>query len=303
MKKNLLFGILLFGILTVSAQTITIEKSYRLLDEGRTGFFPLFNTAGNFLIFTGDGYAGLNVFDFSNGTIIPVTDELSAGFNPVFTDDGRVFFRYTVHRDRLRFDGVRSFDLRTRTTLDVIEPQRNLMALQSVGNSVMVAVDDNRLLRATARRSSATTNKPYVWSNMQNLNIHHNGQSRRLNPVDGANGYIWVSLSPNGKMILFTAVGRGTYVSDLDGNIITSFDHLSAPVWFGNKFVVGMIDKDDGHVITGSSILMKSLDGRVSKTLSPPNQIAMYPAASGAANKVAYVTDNGIIYILELSIR
>ena len=301
MKKNLLFGILFFSILSLSSQTITIERTYRLLDEGRTGFYPMFNTAGNFLIFTGDGYAGLNVFDFDNGTIIPVTEELGAGFNPVFTDDGRVFYRFTVHRDRLRFDGVKSFDLRTHTTREVIEPQRNLRALQSVGNSVMVAVDDSRLLRATARRSNVS-NLPYVWSDGVNLNMHHNGQSQRLNPI-GANGYIWVSLSPNGQMILFTALGSGTHVSDLEGNIIASFGHFSAPVWFGNEFIVGMIDEDDGHVITGSSIIMKSLDGRVSQTISPPNQIAMFPAASGAANRVAYATEDGIIYVVELNIR
>ena len=303
MKQKLLLGILLFSILSLSSQTITVERSYRLFDGDRTGFYPVFNADGSLLAFTGDGYAGLDVFNFADGSVIHVTQEQGAGFDPVFTDDGRIFFRNVVRKDRLRFEGVQSFDLQTRTVREVIEPQRNLRRLQSFGNSVTVAVDDNRLLRASFQENSEPVSAvPYVWSDGQNLNIQRNGQSQRLNPVEGANGYIWATLSPNRQMISFIAVGKGAFISDLDGNIISSLGHFSAPVWFGDEFIVGMIDEDDGHVITGSRIVMKSIDGSVSQTLSPPNQIAMFPAASSAASKVAYNTADGIIYILELNI-
>ena len=103
-------------------------------------------------------------------------------------------------------------------------------------------------------------------------------------------------------MILFHAAGEGSYVCDWDRQIIAELGHLNAPVWYGNDFVVGMQDKDDGHFVTESKILMKSFDGKIEKILSPAGEIAMYPAASGKASKVAYNTLAGDIYILDIRI-
>lgn len=299
--KKLFLGILLFSILPLSSQTITVTNSYRLFDGEQRGFNAVLNADGNLLAFTSEGLAGLKVYNFSDNSVISVSDEAGAGFDPVFDENNRIFFRTNVYKSRLRHVGVQSFDLETRVVREVIEPRRNLQRLQSFDNGVMAAAD-NRLIRASLQRNEATVTPPYVWSDGQNLNIQRNGQSERLNPIEGANGYIWTSLSPNGQMVLSHAVGIGTFVSDLNGNIISSFGELLAPVWYGNDFVVGMYNQDDGRVITESQIIMKSLDGSVSQQLSPSNQMAMYPAASVAANRIVYSTDSGEMYVLELSI-
>ena len=49
MKKLLSIGIVLLSIATLSAQTIAVEKSYRLMDQ--QGFHPQFNATGNMLAF------------------------------------------------------------------------------------------------------------------------------------------------------------------------------------------------------------------------------------------------------------
>ena len=101
-------------------------------------------------------------------------------------------------------------------------------------------------------------------------------------------------------MILFTAAGTGTFVSDLNGKIIAKLGYLNAPVWYNDNLVVGMQDKDNGEYVTESKILMKSIDGKVEKVLSAPNQIAMYPTTAASAKKVAYNTVKGEIYVVEL---
>ena len=102
-------------------------------------------------------------------------------------------------------------------------------------------------------------------------------------------------------MILFTATGEGTFICDMNGKNIKKLGYLNAPVWYDDNFVVGMQDKDDGEFVTGSTILMKSIDGKISKVLSSPNQIAMYPTA--VVGKVAYNTNEGDIYVVELKIN
>ena len=295
--KKLFIGALLLSTLSLSAQTITIEKSYRL-DNHLKGFHPTFNTDGSLLAFTSDVYEGLEVYNFSDKSVVKISDEKGAGFQPVFNEDGKVFYKYTTYQNRLRYDGLKSYDLTKKTSKEVLEPQRNLKQMQRYGNGVM-AVSEKKLLKASYGKTEETT-PPYVWSDGSKLNIYRNGKAEILNPLENASGYIWASLSPNGTMILFNAVAVGSFVCDLNGNILASLGYLNAPAWYGDDFVVGMQDKDDGHIITESKILIKSIDGKLTKQLSEEGQIAMYPGASAIAKKVAYATTDGDIYIVEL---
>lgn len=299
MKKILFISLLLLNITALTAQTISIEKTYRPMEQ--KGYHPQFNANGNLLAITSDSYIGLDVYNFTDNSIVKVSEEAGAGFQPIFsTNNDKVFYRNTVYENRLRKDGVQSFDLAKKTRVEMLTPQRNMKQPQSYENGFLVMAD-TKLLKSTFGKTKATVPN-YVWSDGSNLNIYKNNKTERLNPVDGANGYIWASLSPNGKMILFTAAGQGTYVCDLNGKIIQKLGYLNAPAWYNDNFVVGMQDKDDGKFITASTILIKSIDGKTSKALSNSNQIAMYPTASAAASKVAYNTLEGDIYIVELSV-
>lgn len=282
--KNLFFSaiLLLFSVMSLSSQTIKVEKSYRLFDTNQKGFHPVFNAAGDLLAFSTDNYDGLNVYDFSNQSIVKVSDESGSGFQPFFSEDNKIFYKNTVYKSKLKYDGLKSFDLRKKTVKEELTPQRNLKPVRKYGNK---------------------TTSPLVWSDGKNLNIDRNGETEILNPIENANGYVWASLSPNGQMILFNAVAVGAFVSDLKGNIISSLGYLNAPVWYDNEFVVGMQDKDDGNNVTESKVIMKNLAGNIVKQLSDSGQIAMYPTVSSVAKKVAYNTIEGNIYVLELKIK
>ena len=282
MKKLFFCALLLFSIMSLSSQTIKIEKSYRLLGNNQKGFYPVFNAEGNLLAFTSENYQGLNVYDFSKKTAQKVSDEQGSGFQPVFGEDSKIFYKNTVFISNLRYEGLKSYDLNKKTVKEEIEPQRNLREVQNINRK-------------------ATT--PNVWSDGSNLYINNAGKTEILNPIENANGYVWTSLSPNGKMILFNAVAVGSFVSDLKGKIIASLGYLNAPVWYNNEFIVGMQDKDDGYNVTESKVIIKNLSGNITKQLSESGLIAMFPTASSVAGKVAYNTIEGDIYVLELSIN
>ena len=298
MKKIAFIGIWLLSIAVITAQTISIEKTYSPIAQ--KGFHLQFNSTGDLLAFTSESYVGLNVYNFADKSVIKVTEEAGAGFQPLFSNNSdKVFYKNIVYESRLRKDGVQSFDLASQKMVEMLQPRRGLKQPQAFENGFLV-IADNKLLKTTFGASKVPASD-YIWSDGSNLYIYRNSQIEIMNPLKDANGYIWSSLSPNGKMILFTAAGQGTYVCDLDGKIMAKLGNLNAPVWYDDKYVVGMLDKDDGHYITESKILMKSLDGKTEKVLSNPNQIAMFPTA--AAGKVAFSTLQGDILVLELKIN
>ena len=299
MKKLLFIGIVLFGITSVAAQTITIKKTYCPIEK--KGFHPKFNSNGNLLAFTSESYTGLDVYNFPDKSIVKISEETGAGYQPVFSNNNeKVFYKSLTYDSKLRKEGVKSYDLAKKTRVEMLEPRRDMKQLQTFENGFVVFAD-TKILKTTIGKT--TTPAPiYIWSDGINLNIYKNNKIHLLNPVKGANGYIWASLSPNGKMILFTAAGQGTFVCNLDGKIIAELGYLNAPVWYNNIFVVGMQDKDDGQFVTESKILIKSIYGKTEKRLSTSNQIAMYPATASASSKVAYNTVDGDIYVVELNI-
>ncbi|MEG2514446.1 MAG: hypothetical protein RSA92_03840, partial [Bacteroidaceae bacterium] len=124
-----------------------------------------------------------------------------------------------------------------------------------------------------------------------------------LEPVGKVAGYIWVSLSPNGKMILFVAAGKGAFVSDLNGRILASLGNLSAPVWYNDNIVLGAEEKDNGDFITASTIVAVSLNGKMKQRLTPAYLIAMNPTASADAGRIAYNTQNGMIYVMDVEVE
>lgn len=299
MKKLFFISIVCLCITSLAAQTITIEKTYRAIEQ--KGFHPQFNTSGEMLAFTSESYVGLNVYRFTDKAVVKVTEEAGAGFQPVFSNNNdKVFFKNTIYESRLRKEGLKSYDFATNRHSEMLTPRRNMKQPQSYQNGVVVFAE-TKLVKSTFGRTKAPV-KEYIWSDGSNLNIFRNNKIQRLNPVKGANGYVWASLSPNGKMILFTAAGEGTFVCDLNGKIVAKLGYLNAPVWYNDNFVVGMQDKDNGDYVTESKILMKSLDGKTEKVLSSSDQIAMYPTAAVTANKVAFNTAKGEIYVVELKI-
>ena len=79
-------------------------------------------------------------------------------------------------------------------------------------------------------------------------------------------------------LILFTATGKGTYICDLKGKILAEFGLLNAPVWYNDNFIAGMYDKDDGHKVISSEIVLISVDGKNKYPISTKGEIAMYPS-------------------------
>ena len=134
-----------------------------------------------------------------------------------------------------------------------------------------------------------------------NLNLYRNGEKTVLKPHGDVN-YIWVSLSPNQEMILFNTK-HGTGICNLDGEEIINLGlDFDAPVWYGNDYVVGMDDNHDGYYNIESSIMMASVDGKIVKRLTNPEEFGMYPNVDAKSGRIVYNTENGEIRMLQLNL-
>ena len=99
--------------------------------------------------------------------------------------------------------------------------------------------------------------------------------------IDRNSLYIWVELSPNGKMLLFSTSDQGVFICNLKGEILYKFGRgVTATNWWNNRYIVGMMEEDDGINFLKSELVV--IDIRTSEKIKVPTEekIALYPCAN-----------------------
>lgn len=302
--KLKLFSLLLMAGAMLSAQNIQVKSQYEITTTAsKTAHFPTISEDGSLLLYSTTSFHGLFLYDFATKQEKTISKLQNSGYDPIFSNDNsKIFFRNTTFENGRRYDALESYDLNTGKQVQMMKPQRDLRSARSYHNGALIQAD-NKLYKATFGRTKAVI-PTYVSSENLKIYVYVDGKRTEIDPVKGENiNYIWASLSPDNSKILFTAVGKGTYVCDLNGSIVADLGYLNSPVWYDNQFVVGMQDWDDGHVVTSSAVLMLSLDGKVKKQISNQSHIAMYPTASSKAGRVVYSTLDGKLVVSELAIN
>lgn len=291
----------MIGINILSAQNITVKTQTKIQLNTKV-FYPTLNAEGDKLLFSNESYKGLYLYDFSTKNTKEISQEQNSGYFPVFSvDNSKIFFRTTNFENRLRYDGLQSYDIKSSKKQQMLSPQRNLRQAQGYHNGVLV-LRGKTLVKSTFGVTKKTI-PAYVSSEDLNIYVYNDGERKQLKPFSENVNYIWVSISPDNKRILFTATGKGTYICDLNGKITSSLGYLNAPVWYNNDFVVGMQDKDNGQFVTSSTVIMVSVDGRTKKQISNPKHVAMYPACSAKSGRIVYNTLEGELFLSEIVIK
>lgn len=120
----------------------------------------------------------------------------------------------------------------------------------------------------------------------------------------GDHFYIWVSLSPDKKQLLFTAAGKGTFISDLHGSILKELGYLNSPTWMNNQWILGMKDLDDGHQVKSSDIITIHVPSGIRKNLTTgSDEVALNPRASEAADRIVFHNMKGEVFTMRIRIR
>jgi len=81
---------------------------------------------------------------------------------------------------------------------------------------------------------------------------------------------------------------------------VSRLGRRNAPAWtHDGKWIAYMDDRDDGHRILSSDIMLVSHDGKTTIALTEtPDIIELFPSCSPSEKKIAFNTLDGRIFIL-----
>ena len=289
--RNLRIGSLvlisLMMVTNLSGQLVKVLHKEKI-DIEKRAFYPVLNDKGDLLLFTGANYNGLKLVDLSTGKITQISESDGAGFEPVFeVSTGSIIHRETRFVERRKYQSVQRYNPSSRQRTELVPSTRNLKTT----------------LPSTTRSGIKNVPEIRVYSNAQSVIISTNGEERVLKPFseNEVSGYIWASLSPDKKRILFYAAGKGTCIADLNGNVISFLGNIQAPRWYSDSLVVGMDARNNEYNYTSSRIQLVTADGKMKQYLTGENEMAMYPTASGQVGKIAYNTYEGELFLLTVN--
>jgi len=160
------------------------------------------------------------------------------------------------------------------------------------------------LSAATSGKLEKLSKNIGIYIENRKIVLIKDGEKNLLEPF-GKGIYIWPSLSPDGTKLLFTKGGKGTYISDLQGNILQEIGYANAPKWSTDgNWLVYMKDHDDGTDFTASDIFVYSVkDKKEYRITATDDRIEMYPSWNEEMTKIVFETTIGIIYIAEIEIK
>lgn len=298
MKRLLIILTLVFNV--VFSQTVKIIEDQPITSkiEGKF-YYPVISPDGKFLLMSKENRQGLWIKDLSSGRIKRITNASGAGLDPVFSFDGNeILFRENKINNGKIFSSLKSYNLKTQKVFMKEDNIRDLKVLKTTNNVSKSYLKQNEIaqISLSSSLSKTTADEISVTVDMNKIILYQNGNKKYLAPA-GDGYYIWPSISPDRTKLLFTLAGKGTYVSDLNGNIIRKVGYANYPSWSPDgNWILFMKDLDDGTIITSSEIYIANINtGKYFLLTENQNEISLYPTWGNSINEVYYHTENGVI--------
>lgn len=235
--------------------------------------------SGEYLLLSDYDYTGLTKVDLQSKKEKVVTRAAGAGYNAKVLGNGDIVYREV-----------------TRTPLKKTEIKRYFSATGDTETLV-------RSTRSNVQPESSVEADNVVTGTDFQLHLTINGQEYKLSPLGSDKRYIWPSISPDGKKLLFFVSAQGAYVSDLDGKNAKELGIIRAPKWYSNDVVVGQRDHDDGYITTSSCIVARNINTGKEQILTQDDIIAMYPSVSEKGDKILFSTPEGKAYIIHVNVK
>ena len=281
-------------LLPAMAQEVEVTSQRRLL-EGVEGpaYYPVLNSAGDRLLFLSEDGA-LKFHDLTDGVTTVVTNDYVAGNDACWGGDGKVYFvTQQVGEDHLVYRTGQCYDADTRTIARVTEPQHGAVRAVSATRGGALKAPQHSYRSSNDIGSAA-------WTEGSRVHVTVGGEERVFSPVDSWAGYLWASLSPDGKRVAFFAAGKGIVVIDLRGQMLAMLGNYEMPCWYNNDYLVAQNAKDDGHQFTSSQLMLLKADGSWRAELTTPFSMAMQPTCGGG--RIVYATIDGLLYEMKINI-
>jgi hypothetical protein len=235
-----------------------------------------------------------------------LTDKSGAGFEvKISTDCHTVFFRYNDFEDNLT--NIYSIDIISGEEKAIAIGLKELNGMDVYMDEFVFFDNGEKKIHTFSMDKSVLESLPqkepiFVSNEDLKIYIHKDGVKTLLEPFGKKDdyNYVWASIAPDNKRILFT-VGNDSYITSFDGTNLVKLEDIRAPKWLNNDYIIAMRDKDDGHEYSASDIVALKIDGSNFQQLSLSSEaIKMYPAPSPDGKRIAFHTVDGRIYLMNL---
>lgn len=277
-RKSLLLMTALTLCASMSAAELSVISTQKV--DVADAYHPTLSPNGDVVLFSTDDYKGLKVVDLESSQVQVLDPEVGAGFDPVFSADGKtVVYRSVVRENGLMRRDVKRFSLDMGVGEQIAAPSRELVNTRAIVGDTYA----------------------YGLADQQAIEVSVDGMVQTINPIEHGYRYLWTSVSPSKDKILFNEIYSGLYVSNLDGtkavNLASRADY---PCWAGDKYVIAVKTTDDGYVFTSAKII--AIEIETGKVTELTGDDVLVSGVSANANKIVYTTDNGEMYIMNILI-
>ena len=299
MKTPFLLLLVLTSQLAFSQGIKMVSNEQIPIMESEDGCLPIMSPTGDYLILAGNDTQGLKKYDLATKKLTTLTTEKAVGVQ-ISSDGSTVVYRSKNYEGKLRYTSLKSIQLETGEKEELIKNTRDLEGV-NVKQGTVLAVNKGKMVskRVSGEKLESIPVVPSIKDGQ--LYITEKGKTRLLSPAGTNVNYLWPSVSPDGKKLLYYVMDQGqAYVSNSDGTNPVSLGILRAPKWMGTDWVVGMVDYDNGEVVTSSEIVGVAADGTQRTVLTDDSVIALYPSASADASKIVYTTNDGKVFLMKI---
>jgi Tol biopolymer transport system component len=283
----------------VHAQLAMTRTSALPLDTTKEWSAPRFSPDWQSIFLTDTDYRGIYEYSLATRHLRCVTSDGQAGFGFAVAPEGRhIAYRRSVtdakgHEERQE---LVLLDLDTDSSVTVLSGDDVALPGFSAGGTLYAG---GEVVRLGVSRVGAAG-----WSIVGIGNhkiILDRGGARTVFDPYGNGDYIWPSISPDTTRILAYEIGRGTFVCDMTGKILSDLGRLNAPAWTRDgRWIIYMDDKDNGEQRIASDLYCIRPDGTGKTRLTETRHtMELYPRCSPTADLIVCSTDGGKILLIE----
>lgn len=261
---------------------------------------------GKTTLLTDQKESGLFLFNFDKNEVLTLNADMALGTEVLFSPDGsKVYYLTHDYSTKKRSSSLLAQDVQNGEKTVLLQGFRKLKLIGGDGSKLLLLQNGEIREFNTADGSIIRVNKEHkavFLDDKLNLRVLTQGESKVLNPLGEAQ-YLWPSLSPDGKKILFSVSGKGSFTYTLQGEELVELGRLHAPKWSADgAFIIAMDDKDDGQKFTASDIYLLSANGKERQNLTVnTDKIALYPELAPDLSKVIFNDENGKVYEMKIN--
>ena len=279
--------------LAAMGQSVYVQSTVTLVDAG--GYFPQLSPDGTKLVYAPTDVVNLKILemDSTGNRTTTIASKGYPGFDARFGPDGKVYY---VTQERVRGNLIHRtghcYDPATGQTTTVLPAQHGAVQAIPAGDGLV-------MLGERDRKVIGRVNKPFAYARGPRLYVvMPDGRERMTSPAGECPMYLWPSVSPSGRKVVFEAVGKGLYVTDLSGKVLARLGKFLMPCWINDDYLVAMRSSNNPDYRSYNIYLIKA-DGSSVRAITDGDR-AIQPSVSG--NKVVYTTNKGKIRVITLNI-